>query len=53
VDKKGRSVRGKIKLTPIGDQVRRSALFAFFTIFPEYFTTLWIVNAGNPIEARL
>jgi hypothetical protein len=39
--------------TPIGNQVRMKVLFAPLTIRPEYFTTLWIVKAGNPILAIL
>jgi Ca2+/Na+ antiporter len=27
--------------------------FAFFNALPEYFTTLWMVKAGSPMDARL
>jgi len=41
------------KHTPIGIQVRKNVNLVPFSMRPEYLTTLWMVNAGNPILATL
>lgn len=41
------------ELTPIGPHVLKAAFFTLFIAWPEYLTTLCIVNAGSPMLATL
>lgn len=42
----------RIRRTPIGPYVLILVFLASFRARPEYFTILWIVNAGKPMLAR-